>query len=63
VTDSHLSDGDPFEKELNAHGVKRRFANKKGTDSHLSDGDPFEKELNAHGVKRKICLKKGRTRI
>ena len=22
-TDSHLSDGDPFEKKLNAHGVKR----------------------------------------
>jgi len=25
VTDSHLSDGDPFEKELNAHGVKKDF--------------------------------------
>jgi len=25
-TDSHLSDGDPFEKKLNAHGVKKGFA-------------------------------------
>ncbi len=24
-TDSHLSDGDPFEKKLNAHGVKIDF--------------------------------------
>ena len=61
-TDSHLSDGDPFEKKLNAHGVKRCFL-KKETDSHLSDGHPFEKKLNAHGVKKALLKKGGRTRI
>ena len=50
-----MSDGDPFEKKLNARGVKKRFA-KKGTDSHLSDGDPFKIKLNAHGVKRDFFL-------
>jgi len=53
-----LSDGDPFEKKLNAHGLKKDLLKKKGTDSHLSDGDPFEKKLNAHGVKKNL-LKKG----
>jgi len=61
-TDSHLSDGDPFEKKLNAHGVKRCLL-KKETNSHLSDGDPFEKKLNAHGVKKDLLKKGGRTRI
>jgi len=41
----HLSDDDPFEKKLNAHGVKKDFLKKKGTDSHLSDGDTFEKKI------------------
>ena len=50
-----MSDGDPFEKKLNAHGVKKKICLKKGTDSHLSDGDPFEKKLNAHGVKRRFA--------
>jgi len=34
--DSYLNDGDPFEKKLNTHGVKKRFA-KKG------DGLAFER--------------------
>jgi len=36
-TDSHLSDGDPFEKKLNAHGVKKDLLKKKG------DGLAFER--------------------
>jgi len=51
-----LSDGDPFEKKLNVHGVKTNLLKKGG-------GLAFERKTKHAWREKDLLKKRGRTRI